>query len=188
MRLRACSLAPVDYASSCSESGRKQRKNRRERADLASILHPSVPFLSQPMSRQRLPSLALQFLSFRRPMLSQHRRAFSNTVLALDLVVVGTAIALAADRAFARPLVLLLEVGAAWVVWIGLATRTGLYHSRRTTGLPSEIWLLTQLALLSAGAALVAHTAAGQTVPLRLSWLLGISLGGTAGLRLYVRP
>jgi exopolysaccharide biosynthesis polyprenyl glycosylphosphotransferase len=121
-------------------------------------------------------------------MLSQHRRAFANTVLALDLLVVGTAITCASMASLNRPLVLALELAAAATVWVALSTRVGLYVSRRTSSLLAEIWLLAQVVLLVAGVALVVHTAAQQPTPLYLGWLFGVGIGGTAGLRLFVRP
>ena len=56
-------------------------------------------------------------------MLSQHRRAFANTVLALDLFVVGTAIVLAGLRSLDRPAVIGLELAAATIAWVVLSAR-----------------------------------------------------------------
>ncbi len=121
-------------------------------------------------------------------MLSQHRRAFANTVLALDLFVVGTAIVLAGLRSLDRPAIIGLELAAAAIAWVALSSRVGLYVSRRTASLLSEVWLLAQVVLLVAGVVLVVHTAAQEPIPMLLGWLLGLGLGGTAGLRLFVRP
>ncbi|HLU37898.1 MAG TPA: sugar transferase [Planctomycetota bacterium] len=121
-------------------------------------------------------------------MLSQHRRAFANTVLALDLVVVSAAIAFAAPSDTVRPWVLAGELAAGAFVWSTLSSRMGLYVSRRTSSMLSEIYLLAQVLLMVAGVVLVVRTAAQHPVPLNLLWLFGVGMGGTAGLRLFVRP
>lgn len=121
-------------------------------------------------------------------MLSQHRRAFANTVLALDLMVVSAAIALASRSALETPVALAIDCVAGTLAWFALSSRVGLYLSRRTAGLLAEVWLLAQVVLLVGGIVLVAHSVSAPARPLHLGWLLGAALGGTAGLRLFVRP
>jgi len=121
-------------------------------------------------------------------MLSQHRRAFANTVLALDLIVLGAAIVLAGDGIIREPIALAVACTAAAIAWFTLSLRAGLYLSRRTSGLLAEVWLLAQVVLLVGGVVLVAHALATSGPSLRVGWLLGVSLAGTAGLRLFVRP
>ncbi|MEZ5963997.1 MAG: sugar transferase [Planctomycetota bacterium] len=120
-------------------------------------------------------------------MLSQHRRAFANTVLTLDLLVLGGAVALAGRGVLDVPLAL-VDLAAAGIAWLALSSRVGLYLSRRTTGLLAEIWLLAEVVLLVGGVALVAHSLVAPGRPLQVAWLLGVALAGTAGLRTFVRP
>lgn len=121
-------------------------------------------------------------------MLSQHRRAFANTVLALDLVVVGAAIVLAGTNVAQSPLAFAIDSVAAAFAWVMLSSRVGLYLSRRTSGMLAEIWLLLQVVVLTAGVVLIAHATSPHNPSLQVTWLLGIGLAGTAGLRLFVRP
>ncbi len=120
-------------------------------------------------------------------MLSQHRRAFANTVLLLDLVVVGAAIILAAPYSSLSIGARALELGAVAAVWLAISGRLGLYLSRRTASLVGEVWLLTEVVVLVAGVSLLTRAAFGDT-QVQLATLFGIGLGGTAGLRLFVRP
>ncbi len=124
-------------------------------------------------------------------MLSEHRRAFSNTMRLLDLLVVVGAVALAAPRPathWSDIAATVIELSMAAIVWLSLSSRAGLYHSRRTGSLLTEVWLLVCMLGLSAGIALMARVLVGLPPTLDLALLAGIGLGGTAGVRLTVRP
>lgn len=121
-------------------------------------------------------------------MLSQHRRAFANTVFGLDLLVLAGAIALASRDLTQAPFAFALDCATAALVWLPLSSRAGLYLSRRTAGILAEVWLLAQVIVLVSGVVLVVHSAASDAAPMSVAWLVGVALAGTAGLRLFVRP
>ncbi len=124
-------------------------------------------------------------------MLSEHRRAFSNTMRLLDLAVVVGAIAVASPRpATSWPEIAAstLELSIAAIVWWSLSNRAGLYHSRRTGSLLTEAWLLICLVGLTIGTALLTRAALGQPPAVDLALLAAVGLGSTVGVRFTLRP